>query len=385
MMAKLNSKSAVKQETSQQKKLMSLLIGVVIVVIFSLIPGPAGITRFGMVTISVFLVTNYWFTVMDMATGSLAGLALFVIMTGGNGAALTYEALATSTIWQFLMLFPFMYALKATGAAEIMSNFLLTRKALYGKPWRFVTLLMMIFSLAAFLKMGVINIVVIAEAVTVAAGIESHTKEHDLFMTGCFMASTAGMVLLPYTGLSAMMIAAVQEATGLVINLNLYLGVGIILTIGLNLLYVVALKVVFRCDFSRFGGISADQIAKEGKRPKEGIYTLIIFGVMLLGIILSSLFSNFVVSQYITNTLTTSVWMAICLLALTMVPINKGKPAINLVEGLQKGAQWPLFFSCAVMVVMAGFIGSEEAGIKTALTSIFSSAFSGLPAILLVI
>lgn len=383
-MAELKVNAPAKKVSSPQKKLLSILIGVVIAVIFSLLPGPAGITKFGMITIGVFLVANYWFTVMDMVTGALAAVVVFVILSGGHGAELTYQALSTATIWQFLMLFPFMYALQTTGAAKIMSDFLLTRKSLYGKPWRFVTLLLMIFTLGAFLKMGIVNIIVIAEAITVAAGYERHTKEHDLFMVGCFLASSAGMVLLPYTGLSAMMIAAVQEATGLVINLNLYLIVGIIIAIVLNLLYVLQLKTVFRCDFSKFGGISAEQVAKEGKKPKEGIYTLVIFFVMIAGMVISSFFSDFFLAQYISKTLTTSVWMALCLLALTLVPIN-GKPVINLIEGLKNGTQWPLFFSCAVMVVMAAFIGSEDAGIKAALTQIFSIVFAGMPGVVLVI
>lgn len=383
-MSEIKTKASMRKESTPQKKLLSILIGVVIAVIFSVLPGPCGITKFGMITIGVFLVTNYWFTVMDMVTGSLAGAVVFVILSGGNGAALTFNALATPTIWQFLMLFPFMYALQATGAAKIMSDFLLTRKSLYGKPWRFVTLLMMIFTLAAFLKMGIVNIVVIAEAITVAAGYERHTKEHDLFMVGCFLASSSGMVLLPYTGLSAMMIAAVEKATGLAINLNLYLAIGIVLAVVLNLLYVFELKTVFRCDFSKFSGISSEQVAQAGERPKEGIYTLCVFCVMLAGMVVSSFFSNSVISQYISKTLTTSIWMAICLLALTMVPIN-GKPVVNLIESLKKGTQWPLFFSCAIMVVLAAFIGSEDAGIKVALTQIFSSIFSGVPGILLVV
>lgn len=383
-MKKSSANNLAQKNAFPAKKLLSLLIGIVIATIFSVLPGPMGITKFGMITIGVFLVANYWFTTMDMATGALAGAVLFVILSGGHGAELTYQALATPTIWQFLMLFPFMYALQSTGAAKIMSDFLLTRKSLYGKPWRFVTLLFMIFTLGAFLKMGIVNIVVIAEAITVAAGYERRTKEHDLFMVGCFLASSAGMVLLPYTGLSAMMIAAVQKATGIEIDLNLYLAVGIIIAVVLNLLYVLQLKTIFRCDFSKFGGISPDQVAKQGDRPKDGIYTLIIFFVMIAGMVISSFFSNFVLSKYISQTLTTSIWMAICLLALTMIPIN-GKPVVNLIDGLKNGTQWPLFFSCAVMVVMAGFIGSEEAGIRTALTQIFSSVFSGLPGILLVV
>lgn len=385
-MAEISKKAfrKMKKLESPHKKLLAIFIGVAIAVICSFIPGPGGITRFGMITIVVFLVINFWFTVMDMVTGALAGVVTFVVLSGGHGAELTYQALNNVVIWQFLMLFPFMYALQSTGAAKIVSDFLLTRKSLYGRPWRFIILLLMIFSLGGFLKMGIINLVVIAEAITVAAGYEPRTKEHDLFMVGCFLAASEGMVLLPYTGLSAMMIAAVESATGLVINLNFYFAIGIIIAIAMNLLYVALLKFVFRCNFAKFGGISPDQIAQQGPRPKEGIYTLCIFLLMIAGMVVSSLFGDWFLSVYLSKTLTTSVWMSFCLLLLVLVPIN-GKPVVNLVESLKKGAQWPLFFSCAIMVVMAAFIGSDEAGIKTALTSLFSSAFGGMPGVILVV
>ena len=90
---------AMTKKPNSYMKMVHLLIGIVAAVAITNIPGPAGITRLGMALIGTFLVANYWFIAVDMITGGLAAMVLFVMLSGTAPTGGITSVLGSTTVW----------------------------------------------------------------------------------------------------------------------------------------------------------------------------------------------------------------------------------------------------------------------------------------------
>ena len=109
------------KKTNPYSKLMHLVIGIVAAFLISRIPGPGGITPLGMALIGTFLVANYWFISIDMITGGLAAMVLYVVLAGVEPAPVITGILGNTTVWQILIMLPLIYGLRVTGATDALS------------------------------------------------------------------------------------------------------------------------------------------------------------------------------------------------------------------------------------------------------------------------
>lgn len=377
-------------ETMQRKpfsygKLMHLIIGVVAATIIAKIPGPAGITPLGMALIGTFLVANYWFITIDMITGAIASMILYVLLSGTPAADIITGTLGNTTVWQILIVLPLIYGLRVSGATDALANWMMTRKIMYGKSTLFLVVFLMFSSLLCALKVNPLVVLALAESVMAAAGYREFTKEHDAFMVATFFAGALASNIIPYGSWIASFVTAFEKIAGIPLDAAVYMIFGIILNIVLNLLYVVIMKFILRCDYSNLDKLDQESIKTSGvKFTKSGKFMLILFLVMIVGAVLPTLFSNFIVSTFISKQLTVGLWFTLCLVVALIVPID-GKPVFGAVESFKNGIIWPLILPAAVMLYFSGIIGGEEAGIKAALSGAFSGVFDGMPGIVLLL
>ena len=378
------SEAGVKSKTSY-KKIMHLVIGIIAAIIISKIPGPGGITPLGMALIGTFLVANYWFITIDMITGSIASMVLFVLLSGTDANSIVTGVLGNATVWQMLIVLPLIYGLRVTGATDALANWMMTRKIMYGKSTVFVIFFLLFSSLLCALKVNPLVVLALAEGVMSAAGYEEQTKEHDAFMVATFFAGALASNIIPYGSWIASFVSAFEQIAGIPLDAAVYMLFGIVLNIVLDILYVVVMKYVLRCDFSKLGSLDKDAIQTNGKGfTKSGKFMLILFLIMIIGAVLPTLFSKFFVSVFINKTLTIGLWFTLCLVIALVVPVE-GKAVINAVESFKNGIIWPLILSAAVMLYYSGIIGSDAAGIKAALSGAFSGVFNGMPGVLLLL
>lgn len=375
----------VKGNKSIYKKLMHLAIGIVAATIIAKIPGPGGITPLGMALIGVFLVANYWFITLDMITGTLAAMPLFVILSGTAPAAIVTGILGNATVWQMLIVLPLIYGLRVTGATDALANWVMTRKIMYGKSKLFVAFFLLFSSLLCALKVNPLVVLALAEGVMVAAGYEEFSKEHDAFLVATFFAGALASNIIPYGSWIASFVTAFENIAGIPLDGAMYMIFGIILNVVLDLLYVVVMCAVLRCDFSKLGKLKQDDMNTSGaKFTKQGKFMLGLFLVMIIGAVIPTLFGNLGISVFLNKTLSIGLWFTVCLVVALVVPIE-GKPVLNPVESFKNGIIWPLILSAGVMLYFSGIIGSDDAGIKAALSGAFSGMFNGVPGIALLL
>lgn len=373
------------KKTNPYSKLMHLVIGIVAAFLISRIPGPGGITPLGMALIGTFLVANYWFISIDMITGGLAAMVLYVVLAGVEPAPVITGILGNTTVWQILIMLPLIYGLRVTGATDALSNWMMTRKILYGKSTLFVTCFLLFSSLLCAIKVNPLVVLALAEGVMSAAGYEEKTKEHDAFLVATFFAGALASNIIPYGSWIAGFVTSFEKIAGIPLDNAVYMLFGIVLNIVLDFLYVVVLKYVLRCDFSRLGSLDQNAMKVSGKKfTRQSRFMLILFLVTILGAVLPTLLPTFPLSTIISKKLTVGLWFTLCLAVAYVIPVD-GKPVISPVDSFKNGIIWPLILNAGVMLYFSGIIGSEDAGIKAALSGAFGGVFQGMPGVALLL
>lgn len=366
-------------------KIVHLLIGIVAAAIIANIPGPGGITQLGMAIIGVFLVANYWFIVIDMITGALAAMILYVLLSHTSAADIVTGFLGNTTVWQILIVLPLIYGLQKTGATEALANWLMSRKIMYGKPTLFLVIFLLFSSVLCALKVNPLVVLALAEGIMEAAGYEKFEKEHDTFMVATFFAGALASNIIPYGSWIAGFVSSFEAIAGFPLDQAVYMLFGVVLNLVLDLLYVVVMKFVLRCDYSKLGAIDPDAVKTSGaKFSKQAKFMMILFLVMIIGAVLPTIFSSFVVSVFINKTLTIGLWFTVCLVVAFIIPVD-GKPVLVPVDAFKNGIIWPLILNAGVMLYISGIIGSDASGIKAALSSAFSGVFDGMPGLALLL
>ena len=372
-------------KSSAQMKTMHLIIGIIVAVVLANLPGPGSITQHGMALIGTFIVANYWFIAIDMITGSLASLVMFVLLSGTPAATAIASVFGNTTIWQMLVVLPLIYGLRVTGVDDALTGWMVSRKALRSRPTMFVVFFLLTCSLLCALKVHPLVMLALAESVMSVGGYMERTKEHDAFLVSTFFASALASNIIPYGSWVAGFVASFEAISGVPLDQATYMLFGIALNIVLDILYVVVMSLFLKCDFSRLEKIDLNALqVTQTQFTKRGRFMLLLFLVMIVGAFLPTLFGAFAVSIFINETLTVGLWFTLCLVAALVVPIE-GKPVIEAVDSFKNGIIWPLIFTASVMLYYSGIIGSDEAGIRAALSDLFSGVFTGLPGIVLLL
>ncbi|MGN1016806.1 MAG: hypothetical protein ACI4PL_07390 [Faecousia sp.] len=228
------------KKTNAYSKLMHLVIGIAVAFLISRIPGPGGITPLGMALIGTFLVANYWFITIDMITGALASMVLYVLLAGVEPGPVVTGILGNTTVWQILVMLPLIYGLRVSGATDALANWMMTRKILYGKSTLFVTCFLLFSSLLCAIKVNPLVVLALAEGVMSAAGYEEKTKEHDAFLVATFFAGALASNIIPYGSWIAGFVTSFEKIAGIPLDNAVYMLFGIVLNIVLDFLYVLA-------------------------------------------------------------------------------------------------------------------------------------------------
>jgi len=269
-------------KSSAQMKTMHLIIGIIVAVVLANLPGPGSITQHGMALIGTFIVANYWFIAIDMITGSLASLVMFVLLSGTPAATAIASVFGNTTIWQMLVVLPLIYGLRVTGVDDALTGWMVSRKALRSRPTMFVVFFLLTCSLLCALKVHPLVMLALAESVMSIGGYMERTKEHDAFLVSTFFASALASNIIPYGSWVAGFVASFEAISGVPLDQATYMLFGIALNIVLDILYVVVMSLFLKCDFSRLEKIDLNALqVTQTQFTKRGRFMLLLFLVMI--------------------------------------------------------------------------------------------------------
>ncbi len=368
------------------------VLGIVILVVFLLLPPLEPLTELGMKTVGVFLFTVLWWMFVDVGFSSLLCIALLAL-TG----VMTPNAVFVASLGSWLPIFiigcfGLSEAIRLSGFSQRFAMWFLSRPFARGHPWLLLALFFLAVTiLGAVMSATVTTIVFMSIAVSMLEGMGY--KKGDRFaamvIMGIAWAATASFVMTPIGhGSNMMCMEWIRRDLGYSISFVGWMGVGIPMGLLVYLMLMGAFRYIVRPDVSRFSAMASDYIRREaGKiepmKLEEKIALWVFFGVLVCWM-LPSIAGGILpgVSAYL-DKLGFAIPPLIGAVLLCIISV-RNKPLLTFRQWMT-GVEWGSVFLIAAIMVIGDVIGKPETGILELLTGIIRPIVAGSPFFIVVL
>lgn len=346
------------------------------------------ITEVGMGVLGVFFGLIYAWLFIDMLWPSFLGLVALGLTGYCNVTNAFIAGFGNNTFLQIFFFFILAAYAEHSGLSRKIGYWFLSRKAIEGRPWLFVTLIFAAaYVLGIFVMMYAIIFIMwsIFYSICEIVNLRKGDKTAAYIMVGILQSATLSGLIMPYQAAPAISLNALYSATGLSIptgSYMLYMAVISLLSVVAYLLLGKLLKV----DVSCFAHLKVEQIIgneKIGFEREQKIAMLILCG-FVAATLLPSLApeGSFVASVY-----QQAGDFGILLTALMVVfalKLHDGTLA-DFTTLAKQGLNWELLALVAATCAVGGAMTHESTGVVAWITSMLMPIFDGVGTVLFLI
>lgn len=382
------------KKKSRANYIIHLAIAVFFMFVFGYIcPTWADVTRQGVQAIGIFI-GGIWLisTGYGLAVPSLMIMFAMILTGYTTGTEVIQSTLGSTTVWQLIVIFVVLFALTETGADRVLARFMISRRSLNHKPILFSIVFLLALTtmgalasaLGSFL-FGVSMVNAIAETV----GYDNKSQWKKTMILGVVITSSVGGGILPFKGMALMIynlfLEGIVEA-GLQVDQVSYMVAGIVCGILIPILFGLAMKPLFRVDFSKLNDVDVAQICAEGgtKFSKRQAAAMILFLVGFVYSIVMIWLPESMPGYTIINNIGQGFWFVFVLIIMALIKID-GEPIINVDRSMGKAVNWGIVLAVCAFTAIGGMISDTELGIRTWLGGILENLFGNMPFILFVV
>lgn len=379
------TKGAVK---GSSKQTIILIIALFMIFIFGRIcPTWADVTREGVMAIGLFVGVIMMGT---SGTGLIATccIGLFAIVFNGllTGPEVLAATWGNSLVQQMMLVFALFNGILASGVGQQLAKKIMCLKFAKGKPMIFTWVIFLAMSIgSAFLSSTNMTIFgfAILHSIREELGYEEDSGWFKGMIFGSFFSIVLGACLLPFKDMQMSVWAnsvAAFNALGFEQNFPVYILVVLIVWFAMSVLLTLAMKPVFKADFSKLEGIDAAklQTLQDNKfTRKQSI--LLAMGLLAMAYpVLVPLLPASLPGMAFVKSIGNAYWYLLVLFLLTRIKVD-GEKIFNIDMAFKNGIIWGI--CCALMVFMlAGTLLSKgEWGVQSWLVSLFSPVFGAVP------
>lgn len=335
------------------------------------------ITQSGVTVLFVFLGTLFLVIGSDSLIWPFF-IAMFGLVCYGfiDGTTAVTTIFANSTAIMMLGVFVLCWALNDSGFGFVVARYLLTRKALKGRPLLFtMTLFLAMLIMAIFTSVfGALMFgLPLVKTICKQAGYDTDSQYYKACQLGVYMFSTMGCMFFPFSnGMVLAALTSISSVMGTSVSTVSYTISGLVVDLVFIILYALLMRFVFRIDMSKIGHINAESLENMGARSvtKRQI-------VLVVGFLVAALYSFVVVlipagTAFHTffNSISSSLWFCLIAAILCIVHLD-GKPVINIRMALKEGVDWNTLFAIGGFMMLSNYMVSEECGISVWLAQVF--------------
>ena len=361
-------------------------LGVILLLIFVVLPPIGALTPLGMKVFGIFLFTRMWWAALGIGFPSFVCLVLIALL----GVMTPTEVFAASWgNWLILFLigsFGLSEGLRASGFSRRFALWFITLPFVAGHPWRLLSM----FLLACTLLGGILSLTVtcvvfmaIAEPMLAALGYKRGDPFAAMLMMAIGWSATASSAMTPISHATNLAVMDfVQKDTGRPMSWVLWMVAGIplaLLTLGMLLLFY---RYVVRPDLSKFGAMAVDYVraeaAKMGRmKTEEKVAVAVVILVIALWT-LPSVAGNALpdVSAYLNEMGYVIPALGggslLCLIRI------RNRPIISFRDWMV-GVEWDTVALCGGIMALTEIIGNPKTGIIQFLGDIFRPIATGAP------
>jgi len=291
------------------------------------------------------------------------------------------SSLGGPATWQILFAFLLTSAITLSGAGEYISRWALSKKFWKGKPYRFSLAYLLILSLISALGNAVASLLLgWAILSSIAVTLESSVKHNYFKCMAVFImpACVFGEMSIPFKGFMPAFWGTLCNTAGVQYNNIGYLIIAVILTIAVDILLIISMKLL-KVDISiliNYDNASINEKFKNTPLTDQQKFSLITMLCCLVLAMLPSLLPSTSTLAAILNKLSASGIFAIGTVALLLIKRKNGTQFFDIVELTAKSPIWNPLFLAAAAVHIATAIASSDVGFTAWVASVMSPIIS---------
>ncbi len=357
-------------------------VGIACMFGFGYLPAAAPITPIGMKILGIFIGAIYLWSVAGVVWPALLAIVAYGLSGYVNMSEAIAAGMGNSVVFQLILIIAMAGVVSGSGAGEFLARWAVSRPLFKGKPELFMFIFFETFLLSAFFVNVVATIYLswaIFYGISDIVGYKKGERFSTLTIIGCTFISMLGGAAIPFKGWQLGLANAYNKATGTELNFALFMGLCLVLCTILILLYILSMKYLFQCDFSKLKDFDTSVLGNQGKtldvRQKSYLYAYAF--IILITVISTLLPRDNGFYKLINGRLTVAGLFAVVVAALCMIKLGDGKPILDWKKDASRWVNWDVVFMCAIAIPVAGALTSEETGILELANQLFGALFAG--------
>ncbi|MDO4280488.1 MAG: hypothetical protein Q4C56_02550 [Peptococcaceae bacterium] len=373
------------QQATKKSKLFYLHVFITVVLMFGFgyLPPFGSITSFGMRMIGVFLGLIYAWTTTSLLWPSFLGMLAIVFSGAYSMSEFAAISFGNETVVFMILIMVFTGALDKAGLVKFLSSWIISRKAIEGRPWMFTLALLFGAYLGGMLINAFASVIFfwrILYTVCDEFGFKKYDKYPSLMVFGIVFASmTAGLTALPYHLTALIVIGAVESAAHMSIPFVSYVLFTIPMSALLIFVYYLIMWYLFRLDLSRLKDINIDFIDKKdlilNKTQKLAIFFTFLMITLLMSVdILKLLLPDTAIANLMGGW--GIIGVVLLLIVLGLVIQVDGQSFMHYQESI-KSVDWSMIYLFAIILPFSSILTSDATGVSAWLVETLTPLFIG--------
>ena len=378
--AALEDKTNGKKAKSQLVYYINSFIGLFFMFGFRFLPPPSPMNEVGMQVAGVFIGLIFMWSTVDLIWPSIVGIIAFGLTDYITIGGAIQAGLGSEIMWQLVIIMMLAQVMKVSGVGEFIARWLITRKALNGKPLLFTFVLLWGFFIVtpmidcfATVYLGWTIIFSIADL----TGFKRNDRYIKFLLMGAHLAAIMGGGVLPFQGWMLALSEVFRETTGVQINYGLFIVFTIIISTIILLLITLSYKLL-KIDMSKLNEINVEELKDPKLLKMTGRQKTFVgaFLCIIIFVISTTMLPQDWVYVKVLNFITTSGIFGLIMAALCFIR-PKGVPLVNFAEIGEKGFNFNVVFICAAAIPVASALTNQATGVRDLLFNILSPLLDG--------
>lgn len=364
-------------------------IGLLFMFGFGLLPPMGPLTQLGMQIVGIFIGLIYLLCTVDIIWPSMLGLIALGMTEYTTVDGAISSGFGSELVWMMLIILVLAEAINQSGLGKVIARWLITRKVLNKKPMLFTFVYMMGLGLCSLLVSSTAAVImgwVIFYDIADMVGYKKGEKYSTMMIFGTFLSCIMYEGLFAFWSWWLVLAETFRDMTGYGINYVTYFILGFIIETLINILYVLSMKYLFKCDFEKLNEVDIERLKGEGELKLNFLHKffLVCFASIVAYVFVTILFPAEWPIIALLNKITQSGWFTIVLCVAMILRWNNGS-ALEFPKVAASGLSWQILMMCAAIIPVARALTTDGTGVKDLLNSILSPIFSGMHPVVFII
>lgn len=360
---------------------INAIIGIVLMFGIGFLPPIEPITEMGMKVLGVFIGMIYLFSACDVGWSSvlsICALSMVGYCSLSNAAA---GALGHAVVFQSAMAYIVAGSLNYYGVTEMIARWILSRKALQGRPYLFVFIIYISLAFICIFTSSLAMIILywaIFDGICKVLKCEKGSKLVSSTIVGIALAFVIGGAIAPIRGWQLSLFNLWVENVG-PMNLVQFMGITIVGTILALIGYLFYQVKILKADFSPISNFDVSSLASSEKMDSRQRKLLWVAVVVFFFVFLCALLpKSFPLYDLIANKLGAAGFFALGAAFLGFASNDKGKEALIDFAGVcGKCIAWNVLLMIGATMVVASALTNEATGVLPAIQVLLGGLFAG--------